>query len=302
MGRTYSVAELAVFLKTRTKRWCFVLNNYTEEDLKAIVALHETEKISFLIIGKELAPSTGTPHLQAYLETTTRMLGSALKKIMPSGSVLIVAKGTAKEQLIYCSKDGDPFVLGEPMEQGKRKDLDMIREMIVQNTPWVEIADAHFGSWLRYEHGFKRYRQMKLKVRRNWLPEIFIHWGATGLGKTRKVLDEYGYDNVWIWNGNKTFYQDYDMQDICLFDDFYGEIGLAQMLKLCDRYPMVVDIKNGQCNWQPKKIYFTCNVDPRTWKGWEEEPDPVRAGFFRRVLENGQIVHFLDDLTTDPPQ
>ncbi len=122
------------------------------------------------------------------------------------------------------------------------------------------------------------------------IPEIHVFWGGTGLGKTRKVHDDNEAAEIWTWGGNHQFYNGYDMHNVVCFDDFYGNISLEYMLKLCDRYPMNVNIKNGYCNWQPKKIYFTSNVDPRSW--WPDDCEAKREAFFRRVREKGGIVHF----------
>lgn len=45
------------------------LNNYSEEEVQNIQDSVKNEKlgIKFLIFGKEVAPTTGTPHLQGYL-------------------------------------------------------------------------------------------------------------------------------------------------------------------------------------------------------------------------------------------
>lgn len=176
------------------------------------------------------------------------------------------------------------------MKQGERKDLDQIKDMIDNGAGNQEIAEANFGSWLRYNQGFKRYRHMINQEKRDWFPEIYIHWGTTGLGKTKKVFDANARDDIWTWNGNHQFYQGYDLHPVALFDDFYGEINLGFMLKLCDRYPMLVNIKNGECNWQPRKIYFTSNEDPRSW--WPDDGQAKKDAFFRRVRENGSITHF----------
>lgn len=205
--------------------------------------------------------------------------------------ILLVSKGSQEQNRTYCLKDGgDHFESGTPISQGKRSDLDSVRQMILNGDSERIIADNYFGSWCRYEKSFKKYRHMITEVKRDWFPEIHIFWGGTGLGKTKKVHDDNDNENIWIWNGNHQFYQGYDLQSVCLFDDFYGEINLAYMLKLCDRYPMIVNIKQGQSNWQPRKIYFTSNVDPRLW--WEEEPEEKKAAFFRRVQEKGSILHF----------
>lgn len=283
-------AELAKELKVRSKRWCMTLNNWKTEDVTMLEG-YVGNMMTYLIVGKENAPTTGTPHLQVYLELKKKKVGSALKKKLPKGSVLIAAKGTPGENTAYCSKGGDSQVWGTPIVQGARKDLDQMKEMIENGCSEKELADSNFGSYLRYGNAMKRYRQVCISVKRNWMPEIYIYWGVTGSGKTSKIFDDEGWD-VWMWNGNHKFYQGYDMQDVAVFDDFYGEISLPFMLKLTDRYPMIVNIKNGECNWQPKKIYFTSNVDPKDWEGWREQPQAVKDAFFRRVNEKGKVVHF----------
>lgn len=253
--------------------------------------LHPT-LVTYLIMGKEVAPTTQTLHIQGYLELTKKMVGNALRKKMPVGVCLIASVGNSKTNITYCSKDGNSQAWGDPAVQGARKDLAQMKAMIEDGASELELANANFGSWLRYSATMKRYRTIVMSEQRTWMPEIHIYWGITGAGKTRKIIDAHDLKDIWIWNGNHKFYQGYDMQPIVVFDDFYGEISLPYMLKLCDRYPMIVNIKNGEANWQPKKIYFTSNVDPRSWEGWIEKPQAVKDAFFRRVREKGSITHF----------
>jgi len=48
--------------RTRLKRVCFTLNNYTDEDERRIQ--EGIELYRFAIYGRETAPTTGTRHLQ----------------------------------------------------------------------------------------------------------------------------------------------------------------------------------------------------------------------------------------------
>lgn len=88
----------------RGRKWCFTLNNWTEEKYDSITQ-YIIEASKYYIVGKEVGAS-GTPHLQGYIEfKSQRSFSSIQKKLM--GSHIEIAKGNAKSNFEYCSKDGD---------------------------------------------------------------------------------------------------------------------------------------------------------------------------------------------------
>lgn len=88
----------------RARRWCFTLNNYTNEDLSQLSKYFE-QTTDFYIIGKEIGES-GTPHLQGYFERKQQVRFDTLKKIMPKCH-LEKAKGNRLSNVEYCSKTND---------------------------------------------------------------------------------------------------------------------------------------------------------------------------------------------------
>lgn len=50
----------------RVKRLCSTLNNYSEEHYE-FMKNYASKWAVYAIIGKETAPTTGTPHLQGYM-------------------------------------------------------------------------------------------------------------------------------------------------------------------------------------------------------------------------------------------
>ena len=46
------------------RNFIFVLNNYTEEDVERLTKF----PCRYIVFAKEIAPTTGTPHLQGYCE------------------------------------------------------------------------------------------------------------------------------------------------------------------------------------------------------------------------------------------
>lgn len=92
--------------RNRSKKWCFTLNNYTQTQIDALKSKFAGGDITYLIFGKETAPTTGTPHLQGYMELEKRDRLSAVTKMFPKYH-LIAARGTAEESKTYCSKEGN---------------------------------------------------------------------------------------------------------------------------------------------------------------------------------------------------
>lgn len=89
--------------ESASKRWCFTLNNYTENDYIAIKKNLSANSSNKWIIGKEVGEQ-GTPHLQGYIAMTKRFRWSELK--LSSAIHWEKCKGDEKSNYIYCSKEG----------------------------------------------------------------------------------------------------------------------------------------------------------------------------------------------------
>jgi len=142
------------YYNNSVKRCTFTLNNYEEKDLETFL----TQDLDYCIIGKEVS-STGTPHLQGYIEFTTAKRFSALKKIC-SRSHWEAAKGTRKQNIAYCSKEAalpvivdnlpeDRFVMGRGAGRGQRVDLAAAFDRIRTHTTLSEcINDPELCKYL----------------------------------------------------------------------------------------------------------------------------------------------------------
>lgn len=89
------------------KRWTFTLNNWTEEEYSSIV-LTFRRKAKVWIMGDEIAPTTGTPHIQGYVEFLTKIRPISLdltKRIHWGDKHGKPAKGTREENYRYCLKE-----------------------------------------------------------------------------------------------------------------------------------------------------------------------------------------------------
>jgi hypothetical protein len=89
-----------------SKRWCFTLNNYTDDLVSAIVpVLDKNCKVG--MFAKEIGEECGTPHLQGYVEFIKKCRPLSLFANLCNKFHWEKCRGTREDNVEYCSKDGD---------------------------------------------------------------------------------------------------------------------------------------------------------------------------------------------------
>lgn len=103
---------------SRSRNWCFTLNNYSESDVENVLKWD----VRYIKFGKETGES-GTPHLQGYvvLDAVARL--SKLKKLCPR-SHWEPMKGTIEQNDRYVSKEGDIYEAGDSPKTSAEKGTD----------------------------------------------------------------------------------------------------------------------------------------------------------------------------------
>lgn len=109
----------------KTNRICFTFNKYTEEQCIELTRLLNSYQnhLVYAIVGKEVAPTTGTLHLQGYIRLSPSFLLAANGTILKWKSLFPVLKtahlepayGSDEDSKKYCSKEGHVvFEYGTP--------------------------------------------------------------------------------------------------------------------------------------------------------------------------------------------
>lgn len=165
------------------KRFCVTLNNPSEEEYAA-ARNFASNSCRYAIIGREVAPTTSTPHLQCFFNLLRARRFGSIKKILGHRIHIERSNGSDVDNQKYCSKGGDFWEHGSPQGQGKRNDLISIVEEIKSGTGLVEICENHTESFIRYHSGIeKAYRYIGRGCNdRNWKTKVFTpqtSWGAS---------------------------------------------------------------------------------------------------------------------------
>lgn len=244
----------------------------------------DKELITYLVGQYEICPTTKKKHFQGYLELDRACRIGQVKAALRDNSVhLEQRKGSQKDAITYVTKkdtsvEGTLYEYGIKKVQGKRNDLEYIVEQLRNKVDIKEIIEGD-PSALKYIRHMKEYQAM-LVPKREWETEVIVILGEAGTGKTRQVWENEPDLYVVPEATSTQFFDGYIGQEAALFDDFEGEIKYRQLLKLTDRYPMLVNTKGGMVNWCPKRIYITSNKEIEEWYMWEKL-DPL----IRRIKE-----------------
>ena len=76
-------------------------------------------KAKYICFGHEIAPTTGTLHLQGYIQLKNRMSINQVQKLMPVGAHIEPVSGSDQPNYDYCSEETkDFFEIGQGLAVG----------------------------------------------------------------------------------------------------------------------------------------------------------------------------------------
>jgi len=227
------------------------------EDLKP--TFDKLEKLStYLIGGKEKAPTTGQEHIQGYVELKKPARRTELIKII--ACFWEPAKGTGEQNRDYCSKEGDFYEVGEPKEQhpGKREQCrwEEAREEAEagKRVTDAQIAIAHYSAL-----GAIRRDNQRLPSGLSWTdgttPNVWFY-GEAGTGKSRRARED--YPDAYLKSCNK-WWCGYQGQANVIIDDVdQAHACLGHYFKIWgDRYPFSGEVKLSSTALRPQVICIT---------------------------------------------
>lgn len=282
------------------RNWCFTTNNPDLADAETIRWLINQSSVQFLHCTLETGDQ-GTPHYQGYLQLDRHKRLSTVKNLLPTGTHLEPRKGTAYQALNYCLKTLTEEQVNQlpkdyssnstenclPLTQlptsitintdtqslngilstnkskkpNKEERLLSLKDKICNGATNVELAELDFPIWCQYYRQLDQYRTMISKPR-DHETNIIVVQGPTGTGKSRWAKDT--YPNAY-WKQRSIWWDGYTGQDVVIIDEFYGWLPYDLLLRICDRYPLLVETKGGQVNFAAKTIVFTSNSIPERW-------------------------------------
>ncbi len=151
--------------RSRAKHWCFTCNNYGEADLLRLRQLGDSEQVQYLVYGRELAPTTRTPHLQGLVSFPRPRDFGVVQRLLPQSHIEVL-RSKPSQHREYCIKDGNFEEFGEcpnNSQQGKRSDWNDLKDWFKEQCPpptETEIAERFPALYGRNRESVLRFRDL----------------------------------------------------------------------------------------------------------------------------------------------
>lgn len=238
----------------KSEDWCFTLNNYKPAEVKKL----EEYKCEYMIFGYEIAPTTGTKHLQGFMQFKNNKLFTTIKKDFKR-IWLARREGSPIQARNYCYYADYPantlpndklFEKGELIprdKQGTRTDLNQIASSIL--TGELSIKSILRNDPMKYHlygRTFEKLDDLRLEEtpRTKKCEECFYIFGGSGLGKSYTYWErDYALnpDKYYIYPNDKEGWCDnYRGQEVFVLDEFRGEITFKLLIELATKLGLVL--------------------------------------------------------------
>lgn len=252
----------------------------------------------------------GTLHTHLYTSFTNAVMFSTMQRRFYGAHIEIV-KGTHRENRDYVRKEGKwldskkaetnlPETFEEsgelPEEPDRRvKQSEAILAMVEAGASDSEIMRA-YPSAMNHLKNIEQARQMLLEEKYgvDWRTvEVTYIWGETGVGKTRSVVEKYGYKNVFRVTNYTHPFDGYKGQDVILFDEFRSSLKFSDMLAYIDGHPVMLPCRYADKVACYTKVYIISNIPLEKQYPLVQVEEPAGYAAFRRRIE--EVYEMLPD-------
>lgn len=295
---TYVQNMRGEYMSKRSRSWVLTINykethpTTNDDVLKTILEMTGVAYTAFQLEQGE----QGTNHHQIYIAFENAKTFEKIKKVFPTAHIEI-AKGTPKQASDYCTKEesriGESIIWGELPQQGKRTDMEDIYDMLKEGYTLREIRETYPSQYMRHLPRIQNVQQELLEEKfGNVFRQLHVIYlsGETGIGKTRYIMEKYGYDKVFAISNYKNPFDTYKGEDIIVFEEFRSSLPIEVMLRYLDGYPIRLQARYGDKVACYTKVYVISNWDiTEQYENIQKYHPKTFEAFKRRITFCGNL-------------
>lgn len=196
---------------------------------------------SYIVAGKETAPSTGWLHWQGYIQFNKKLTFQKITNVMSPIHIEIPTKSVL-ENINYCKKEGDYFEEGEPRgvtlaEKNKTKWTQLLE--LAESNQIDKIKECQPSALIVHRRALLDIRDSNLKAEHHPERKCIWIWGGSGVGKTRWVHDNWKPEEIFTLS-DRDGWDQYNQERVAFLDEADDSLSAnwKQLLRWADRYPV----------------------------------------------------------------
>jgi len=174
-------------------------------------------------------------------------------------------KGTAEDNIKYCSKDAKVLVeRGLRPSQGKRTDIEAIVTDIREGMTVDDIAIDNPVAFHQYGRTFLKVEDITLRSKfRSWMTKGLWLFGPTGVGKSHRAFEGFKPETHYVLPDDNGWWDGYTGQETVILNDFRGSVSYGLMLQLVDKWPVTVKRRGREpVPFLAKRVIVTSSLHP----------------------------------------
>lgn len=302
---------------TKSRKYQITFNN-PEEHSVSHESINSTMKElhwTYYCLCDEIGEA-GTPHTHLFFCCENAVKFERVKKLFPSAHIE-AARGSCQENRDYIRKEGK-YLSSEkketniidtfeeygtmPLDRSAKSETvsEQVLEMIENGCSNAEIIKAFPSYATKISHLDKTRQTLLEEENKNTWRDVDVSYifGETATGKTRYVMEKYGYSNVYKITNYKNPFDGYAGQDVILFDEFRSSIPLSDMLQFLDGYPCLLPARFADKVACFTKVYIISNIDlNKQYPNIQNEDASSWNAFVRRF---NSVIEFRKNLPFSP--
>ena len=264
----------------QSRKWQLTVNNPLEKGLTHEVLKEALAKFTGMLywcMCDEEGDECETYHTHIYFVLRTATRHTVVDNRFPNIHREIV-RGTSADNRAYVLKDGEKYqkqpdgsydYTDTSGKQHKGKNYsDTFEE-------WGEMPQEHQGKSKDVERIYSIFAD-------SWrdLTVTYI-CGTTGVGKTRSVMDKFGYRNCYRVTDYKHPFDTYDGQDVLILEEYRSQFKIADILNYLDGYPLLLPCRYFNRQACFTKVFLITNVPLEDQ--YRTVSEESRNAFLRRI-------------------
>ena len=259
----------------------------------------------------------GTYHTHLYMTFRNSVMFDTVRSKF-YGAHIEPAKGKHRENRDYIRKEGKwlddakhetnhPETFEEwgelpPDKSRSESQAEQIMQMVMEGKTNAQILREMPTAYSKINY-IEQARQTLLQEQHEneWrnLSVTYI-WGETGAGKTRSIMELYGYPNVYRVMDYAHPFDSYKGQDVILFDEFRSQLPLSAMLGYLDGYPVELPCRYANKQARFTKVFLVSNIPlEQQYPSVQIEKPGDWAAFRRRIQVVQHKTRDFEELPTD---